>query len=164
MSTENKLGITNLTEAGIATARLLRSYTAAAADGTISLWEWLRIGIGDASDILAALKDASHIFPEVLDLTPLEFEEFYFAVIAGLDLENDGSGIARRRIGAVYDLVRQALTTAQQWTDDATPFSGEIRDPRAPRAQVIVEASTYAEGERPPFRGADPDTAKDHQL
>jgi len=49
MSTENKLGITNLTEAGVATARLLRSYTAAAADGTISLWEWLRIGIGDAS-------------------------------------------------------------------------------------------------------------------
>lgn len=151
MSTENKLGITNLTEAGVATARLLRSYTAAAADGTISLWEWLRIGIGDASEILAALKDASHIFPEVLDLKPFEFEEFYFAVIAGLDLENDGSGIARRRVGAVYDLVKQALTTAQQWNDEETPFGGEPRDPRAPRAEIVVEESTLAEGERSPL-------------
>jgi hypothetical protein len=148
---KNTLGITNLTEAGVAVAALMKSYAAATADGRISLWEWVRIGIGNASEILASLLDAGHVFPELLDLTPLEFEEFYFAVLAELDLENDGSGIARRRIGSVYDLVKQALTTAQQWNDEETPFDGELRDPRAPRAQVIVEESTLAEGERPPF-------------
>jgi len=129
---KNTLGITNLTEAGVAVAALMKSYAAATADGRITLWEWVRIGIGNASEILASLLDAGHVFPELLDLTPLEFEEFYFAVIGELDLENDGSGIARRRIGSVYDLVKQALTTAQEWNDEETPFGGEPRDPRAP--------------------------------
>jgi hypothetical protein len=137
----NPLGITNLTEAGVAVAKLLKSYTAAAADGTVSIFEWVKIGIGNAGDILAAIQDASHIFPEVLDLKPYEFEEFYFAVLAEMGLEDDASGIARRRIGAVYDLVKQALTTAQQWSDETSGFDVEapILIPRA----VVPPEGTY---------------------
>jgi hypothetical protein len=130
---KNTLGITNLKEAGIAVAALLKSYTTAAADGHISLFEWVKIGIGNASEILAALLDAGHVFPEVLDLTPLEFEEFYFAVIA--DLEMPDNGAARRRVGKIYDLVKAALTASQEWNDETSNFDGGD----VPRAEIVPE-------------------------
>jgi hypothetical protein len=111
----------------------MRSYAAAAADGRISLWEWVRIGIGNASEILASLLDAGHIFPEVLDLTPLEFEEFYFAVIADLELPDNGA--ARRRVGKIYDLVKAALTASQEWADETSNFDGGD----VPRAEIVPE-------------------------
>jgi hypothetical protein len=133
MSKNNNPGITNLTEAGVAVAKLLKSYTAAAADGSVSIFEWVKIGIGNAGDILAAIQDASHIFPEVMDLTPLEFEEFYFAVISDLELPDNGA--ARRRVGKIYDLVHAALVASREWVDETSNFdSGDV-----PRAEIVPD-------------------------
>lgn len=127
------MDITNLKEAGIAVASLVSDYQKAYADGKVSVFEHLGVVTGNAGKVIAAIKDAGQILPELKDLKPYEFEEFYFAVIGELSLEDNN--IARRRVGAIYDLVLAALQAVEQWTDEVTPMD----DPPAPRAEVIPE-------------------------
>lgn len=154
MSYTNQQGITNLKEAGIAVASLIKAFVSANADGKISLAEWVGLGIGNAARTIDALKDAHQIFPEVLDLQPYEFEEFYFSVLEVLVLED--SGTSRRRIGAVYELILQGLICARQWQDEVSGMEGA--DHLVLKAEVVVDKSTLAEGETPPLPDAPPAT------
>jgi hypothetical protein len=130
------MDITNLKEAGIAVASLISGYQKAYADGKVSIFEHLGVVTGNAGKVIAAIKDAGQILPELKDLKPHEFEEFYLAVIVELNLEDNN--IARRRVGAIYDLVLAALQAVDQWSDEVTP----LPEPPAPRAQIVDENYT----------------------
>jgi len=142
MSYTNQQGITNLKEGGIAVASLIKSFLSANADGKITLAEWVGLGIGNAARTIDALKDAHLIFPELMDLQPFEFEEFYFSLLDTLGLED--SGTSRRRIGAVYDLILHALICTREWKDEVSGY--EAANPIIPPA---VEKTTVEAVEAP---------------
>lgn len=119
------MDITQTKEAAVALAALITSGLKANEDKKITAFEAIGIVGGNVGALIAAVKGIGEIPTELKDLDPLEFEELQFTLIDALALENDND--ARRKVGAVLDLLKQGLVTFRAFA--------------APRAEVVTDST-----------------------